>query len=113
MFRMYDTDKNGYLDQVEMDSIIDQMMTVAEYMGWETNELRPVGTFSLLTTSHTESFSDLVRHDGGDRLRQWRDGVPAGVDQGGPHHHPPPRPPGAGAGHRLPDKDKQTNFELN
>ena len=49
MFRMYDTDKNGYLDQVEMDSIIDQMMTVAEYMGWETNELRPVGTFSLLT----------------------------------------------------------------
>ena len=39
---MYDTDKNGFLDQVEMDSIIDQMMTVAEYMGWETNELRPV-----------------------------------------------------------------------
>ena len=42
MFRMYDTDKNGYLDQEEMDSIVDQMMTVAEYMGWETNELRPV-----------------------------------------------------------------------
>ena len=39
---MYDTDKNGYLDQEEMDSIIDQMMTVAEHMGWETNELRPV-----------------------------------------------------------------------
>ena len=39
---MYDTDKNGYLDQEEMDSIIDQMMTVAEYMGWETNELRPI-----------------------------------------------------------------------
>ena len=42
MFRMYDTDKNGYLDQEEMDSIVDQMMIVAEYMGWETNELRPV-----------------------------------------------------------------------
>ena len=42
MFRMYDTDKNGYLDQIEMDSIVDQMMIVAEYMGWETNELRPV-----------------------------------------------------------------------
>lgn len=26
----------------EMDSIIDQMMTVAEYIGWETKELRPV-----------------------------------------------------------------------
>ena len=42
MFRMYDTDKNGFLDQLEMDSIIDQMMTVADHMGWETNELRPV-----------------------------------------------------------------------
>lgn len=42
MFRMYDTDKNGYLDQEEMDSIVDQMMIVAEYMGWETNELRPI-----------------------------------------------------------------------
>lgn len=26
----------------EMDSIVDQMMTVAEYIGWETKELRPV-----------------------------------------------------------------------
>lgn len=42
MFRMYDTDKNGYLDQVEMDSIVDQMMSVAEMLGWETNELRPI-----------------------------------------------------------------------
>ena len=25
-----------------MDSIVDQMMTVAEYIGWETKELRPV-----------------------------------------------------------------------
>ena len=42
MFRVYDTDKNGYLDQDEMDSIVDQMMTVADYLGWDTNELRPV-----------------------------------------------------------------------
>ena len=29
----------------EMDSIVDQMMTVAEYIGWETKELRPVSAF--------------------------------------------------------------------
>ncbi len=28
-----------------MDCIIDQMMTVAEYIGWETKELRPVKLF--------------------------------------------------------------------
>ena len=28
--------------QVELDSIVDQMMSVAEMLGWETNELRPV-----------------------------------------------------------------------
>ena len=42
MFRIYDTDKNGYQDQEDMDSIVDQMMIVAEYLGWENNELRPV-----------------------------------------------------------------------
>ena len=30
------------MTQVEMDSIVDQMMSVAEMLGWETNELRPV-----------------------------------------------------------------------
>lgn len=29
-----------------MDLIIDQMMTVAEYIGWETAELRPVRKLS-------------------------------------------------------------------
>ena len=33
---------NGYLDQHEMDLIVDQMMVVAEYIGWETKELRPI-----------------------------------------------------------------------
>jgi len=30
-----------------MDSIIDQMMTVAEYIGWETKELRPVSSTAM------------------------------------------------------------------
>ena len=36
----YDDDDDH--TQVEMDSIVDQMMSVAEMLGWETNELRPV-----------------------------------------------------------------------
>ena len=32
----------------EMDSIVDQMMTVAEYIGWETKELRPVIFYPIL-----------------------------------------------------------------
>ena len=71
MFRMYDTDKNGYLDQEEMDSIIDQMMIVAEYMGWETKELRPVSdcmSAHVNVTYTTWVYLDTVRNDGGDRL---------------------------------------------
>ena len=38
----------------EMDSIVDQMMTVAEYIGWETKELRPVRNVYFVFNIHLQ-----------------------------------------------------------
>ena len=75
----------------EMDSIVDQMMTVAEYIGWETKELRPVRNVYLIyivliyTVKIIYIFiysnlyiyillyiSDTSRNDVRNRLRLWR-----------------------------------------
>uniref|UniRef100_A0A2K5R3N5 Diacylglycerol kinase n=1 Tax=Cebus imitator TaxID=2715852 RepID=A0A2K5R3N5_CEBIM len=45
MFRLYDSDENGLLDQAEMDCIVNQMLHIAQYLEWDPIELRPVILF--------------------------------------------------------------------
>ncbi|EDV27814.1 uncharacterized protein TRIADDRAFT_21777, partial [Trichoplax adhaerens] len=42
MFRLYDCDNSDYLETHELDNIVQQMLLVGRYLGWDVSELEPI-----------------------------------------------------------------------
>ncbi|KAK6047176.1 EF hand [Cooperia oncophora] len=66
VFQVYDSDANGYLDKLEVDGIIEQMMNVARHQQWDTIELEPI---------LRQMMADIdANNDGIVSLEEWRRG---------------------------------------
>ncbi|XP_065187206.1 diacylglycerol kinase beta-like isoform X2 [Sycon ciliatum] len=66
MFKLYDADNSGFIESAELHRILEQMITVAEYLGWDTSDLRPI-LIDMLQDIDSDS-------DGRISLEEWIEG---------------------------------------